>query len=63
MGYTPDGLTLADIQWDNSLSEMQKVLSANQIFLLNALYLENTLTAVAAREFDKRVKAMSGKPE
>jgi hypothetical protein len=63
MGYTPDGLTLADIQWDNSLPHMQKVLSADQVFTLNALHMENTLTALADRSLEKRVKAMNVKPE
>jgi RNA polymerase sigma factor (sigma-70 family) len=61
MGYAPDGLTLADIQWDNSLPQMQKALSADQVFLLNALYLENTLTAVADRSFEKRVRELSAR--
>jgi hypothetical protein len=54
---------LADIQWDNSLAQMQKVLSANQIFALNALYMENTLTAVANRKFDRQVRESNTKPE
>jgi hypothetical protein len=61
MGYTPDGLRLEDIQWDNSLPQMQNVLSADQVFALNALYMENTLTAVADRSFEKRVRETTGR--